>query len=294
MQVPVLTNCSKRVAVHARCRQIVTVSIVMPAYNAGQFIEQAIESVRAQTFPNWELLIVDDGSTDGTAAILARQNDSRIKVLHQPNAGVSAARNAALDVARGEFVTFLDADDRLPPNALMLRVSYLQANPQVDIVNGGIRVTDGEETVRVYAPSTSIVTFFPRIAALDEAFFLGTVYMLRQARIGAHRFPVGLTHCEDLCFFLELADSADLIYGAVDSEVYEYRKHASSAMTNLDGIESGYLALIRLALRLKQMTPRRIRALKFRTASIMAKSWVRKARPLRAVLSVYKIWTAGA
>ena len=146
--------------------------------------------------------------------------------------------------------------------------------------------------LRAYAPSTTVTALLPRLAALDEAYFFGPFYMLRRARIGAHRFPRGITHCEDLCFFLELADSKDLIYGAVESEVYEYRKHNDSAMTNLQGIESGYLALIRLAARLQQMTPGRTRALKFRITSIMVKSWLRKARPLRALQAVFRIWTA--
>jgi teichuronic acid biosynthesis glycosyltransferase TuaG len=269
-----------------------TVSIIMPAYNAAPFVGEAIESVLAQTCKDWELIVVDDGSTDDTPTILAQQVDSRILVMRQANAGVSAARNAALDVAVGEFVTFMDADDLLPTEALKRRIGYLQANPSVDIANGGIRVTNDGETLRVYTPSTAVEAFFPRIAALEEAFFFGPFYMLRRASIGAQRFPLGITHCEDLCFFLELADSTDLIYGAVDSEVYEYRKHASSAMTNLEGIEAGYLALIRLAFQLKQMTPRRIRALKYRIAAIMAKTWLREARPLRAMQAVFKIWKA--
>lgn len=268
------------------------VSIIMPAFNAAHFIEEAIGSVLAQTCEDWELIVVDDGSTDETAAILARQLDPRISVIRQANAGVSAARNAALDAATGEFVTFMDADDRLPAEALMRRIGYLRANPAVDIVNGGILVTEGGETLRVYAPSTSIAALFPRLAALDEAFFFGPFYMLRRARIGAHRFPRGITHCEDLCFFLELADNKDLIYGAVESEVYEYRKHGDSAMTNLQGIESGYLALIRLAARLQQITPARMRTLRFRITSIMVKSWLREARPLRALQTLFRIWTA--
>lgn len=269
-----------------------TVSIIMPAWNAARFIEEAIDSVRAQTCKDWELIVVDDGSTDETSAILARQLDPRISVIHQVNAGVSAARNAALDVATGEFVTFMDADDRLPAEALMHRIDYLRANPGVDIANGRIRVTKGGETLRVYSPSTSVTDFFPRMAALDEGCFFGPFYMVRRSRIGAHRFPPGITHCEDLCFFLELADSKDLIYGAVDSEVYEYRMHGDSAMSSLQGIESGYLALIRLLARLKRMTPRQARALKFRITSIMVKSWLREGRPLRAVQAAFRIWTA--
>lgn len=269
-----------------------TVSIIMPAFNAAPFIEEVIGSVLAQTCIDWEMIVVDDGSTDETAAILDRQHDPRISVIRQTNAGVSAARNAGLNVATGEFVTFMDADDLLPNDALMARVNYLLANPAVDIVNGSIRITQQGRTLRVYTPAKTTEPLFPRISALDESYFFGPFYMLRRATIAAHRFPVGLSHCEDLCFFLELADSRDLIYGAVDAEVYVYRKHAGSAMMNLAGIEAGYLALLGRAMRLRQMTPRRIRRLKYRIASIMAKSWLREVRPLRAMHAVLKVWNA--
>lgn len=268
------------------------VSVIVPAFNAAPFVEQAIASVRAQTWPRWELIVVDDGSTDGTAAILAREQDPRIRIVSQDNAGVGAARNAALEIARGDYVAFLDADDRLPPESLSRRVAYLDANPSVDIVNGGILVTEGGKVVRRHVPLTAIQPLLPRLAALDERVFFGPFYMLRRSRIESQRFPAGLSHCEDLCFFLELADQANLVYGAVDAEVYEYRKHGASAMSDVDGIESGYLALVRVARRLKGMTPRRMLALRWRVASIMAKTWVRRARPLRAARAVCKMWTA--
>lgn len=265
------------------------VSIIMPAFNVSAYLEEAIGSVFAQSYQNWELIVVDDGSTDQTAEILAGLHDPRVVVMCQANAGVSAARNVALNVATGEFVTFMDADDRLPPEALLHRVSYLESNPHVDIVNGAIRVTEGNRTLRTYVPSTAIVELFPKLAALDENFFFGPFYMVRRARIGAHRFPRGVSHCEDICFFLELAHEFNLIYGAVDAEVYEYRRSSSSAMSNLAGIETGYLALISLAARLKRMTSRQMLALRIRAASVMAKSWVRRGRPLNAFQAILNI-----
>jgi glycosyltransferase involved in cell wall biosynthesis len=266
------------------------VSIVVPAFNAAAFLEEAIESVRAQDWRNWELIIVDDGSTDETAAIIARQDDSRVRALSQSNSGVSAARNAALDVATGDFVTFLDADDRLLAGSLACRVQYLVANPAVDIVNGGILVTEAGKLPRRYTPSTTIQPFLPPISALDEGVFFGPFYMLRRSRIGPQRFPEALSHCEDLCFFLALAARQGLVYGAVDDEVYEYRKHGTSAMSDLDGIDSGYQGLIRYARNLDVLAPRTLCALKWRIATIMAKTWLRRGRPLRAARSVLRIW----
>ena len=98
----------------------VDVSIIMPVYNAEEFLQRGIGSIMNQSFSNWELLCVDDGSTDSSAGILSSLsgNDERIKVIRQTNAGVSAARNAALESCCGEYIAFVDSDDFLHPQAL--------------------------------------------------------------------------------------------------------------------------------------------------------------------------------
>lgn len=95
-------------------------SIVVPVHNTEQFLRECLDSIRAQSFADWECLCVDDGSTDSSGAILDEYaaRDSRIRVVHQKNAGVSAARNAALDLVHGEFFLFVDDDDALSPDAL--------------------------------------------------------------------------------------------------------------------------------------------------------------------------------
>lgn len=100
--------------------RIPLVSIVIPVFNGEQFLAVAINSVRTQSWSNWELLVVDDGSTDATASICDEyaSTDSRIKVFHQPNGGVNAARAKGIDHASGEFLTFLDADDTFSTDAI--------------------------------------------------------------------------------------------------------------------------------------------------------------------------------
>jgi len=110
------------------------VSVMMPAYNAERYIGQAIESVLAQRYSHWELIVVNDGSSDGTAGIVAGYKDPRIRVFHQKNQGESAARNRSLDEMRGQFVAFLDADDVFYPHHLELTVGHLQEHPQWDAV----------------------------------------------------------------------------------------------------------------------------------------------------------------
>src|SRR5215203_5289228 len=104
---------------------------MMPAYNAEKYIAEAIKSVIAQTYINWEL-IVDDGSTDGTAAVVTGVSDPRIKIVRQDNRGEAAARNTALRHMRGEFIGFLDADDLYLPDHLQVAVDCLQRNPESD------------------------------------------------------------------------------------------------------------------------------------------------------------------
>lgn len=106
------------------------VSIMMPAYNAERFIGAAIESILAQTHADWELIIVNDGSTDGTANVAASYQDERIHLHTQPNSGEAAARNTALSQMRGEFLAFLDADDQWLPDHLHLTHTYLSGHPE--------------------------------------------------------------------------------------------------------------------------------------------------------------------
>ncbi len=95
-------------------------SIIIPVYNVAPYLRECLDSVMAQTYPNWEAICVDDGSTDGSGAILDEYaaKDSRFRVFHQQNAGVSAARNKGLDEAKGEYIWFVDGDDTAAVNAL--------------------------------------------------------------------------------------------------------------------------------------------------------------------------------
>jgi glycosyltransferase involved in cell wall biosynthesis len=113
--------------------EVPAVSIVLPTYNRADVIGQAVDSVRRQTFEDWELLVVDDGSTDGSAELLAGL-DRRIEVIRQENAGVYAARNTGLGRARGRWIAFLDSDDQWAPHYLDLVTSFLNHHPDAAFV----------------------------------------------------------------------------------------------------------------------------------------------------------------
>lgn len=120
------------------------VTVVIPAYNAAKFIRETIKSVLTQTLSNFEVIVVNDGSTDGTQAVLDTFSDARLTVLRQDNRGVSAARNAGLAVARAPYIFFLDADDILVGNALHRMVTTLDENPQrVACFAHYVRITEG-------------------------------------------------------------------------------------------------------------------------------------------------------
>jgi glycosyltransferase involved in cell wall biosynthesis len=106
-----------------------TVTVLMPAYNAGKYIAEAIRSVLEQDFSDFELLIVDDGSVDDTREIVRSFGDDRIRLLEQENKGISAALNTGLSEARGDYIARFDADDACLPQRLSRQIAFLEANP---------------------------------------------------------------------------------------------------------------------------------------------------------------------
>jgi glycosyltransferase involved in cell wall biosynthesis len=109
------------------------VTVIVAAYNGERFLSQALESVFSQDYDPFEVVFVDDGSTDGTGEIA---QSFPVRYLHQENQGLPAARNAALRVARGEFVAFADDDDLLPPSKLTVQARYLSEHPETGCVLG--------------------------------------------------------------------------------------------------------------------------------------------------------------
>lgn len=117
-----------------------SVTIVLCTFNRAKLLPRAIRSVRAQTLHDWQLVVVDDGSTDATPAVLEPyvRRDSRIVVVRQRNRGLAAARNVGIRLAEAPFVTFLDSDDAYQPDHLSSRMRYLRRHPDVDMVYGGV------------------------------------------------------------------------------------------------------------------------------------------------------------
>lgn len=110
----------------------VLLSIIVPVFNAEKYITRCIDSILSQTFNDYELILINDGSTDGTYDILEKyRNNSKCIVLHQKNRGVSVARNVGIEIATGRFISFVDADDYLSNNYFDVLVPLLNNNPQL-------------------------------------------------------------------------------------------------------------------------------------------------------------------
>lgn len=126
----------------------VFVSVIMPVYNAEKYIEEAIHSVLNQTYPFFELIIVDDCGTDQSMNIVSRIEDPRIRILHNDvNRGIAYARNRAIEASKGKYIAIMDDDDRSFPERFEKQVDFLEKHPEIDILGGAVEVIDGEGKV---------------------------------------------------------------------------------------------------------------------------------------------------
>jgi glycosyltransferase involved in cell wall biosynthesis len=177
---------------HAPDRGRVTVSAVMPTYNHSAFLQQAIDSILGQTFQDWELIIVDDGSTDDTARVLRACTDPRIIVHTLPvNCGRARARNAALARARGRYVAICDSDDVSAATRFERQVSFLDSHSDVAVVSTYIRAFSGAANV--------LMAFPPDHVSIARRFARGKMGVAHGASmIRVECFERLGTYCEDL------------------------------------------------------------------------------------------------
>jgi len=138
------------------------VSVIVPTYNRMETIKAAIASVQRQTFADWELIVVDDGSTDDTAALI-EGSDPRLVLIRQKNQGVNAARNTAMLRARGQYIAFLDSDDEWLPHHLQLSVAFFRAFPEEDFLSGEFS-EDGGSGSLVHFLRSALTEWYPPLA----------------------------------------------------------------------------------------------------------------------------------
>ena len=122
------------------------ISIILPVYNRQNYIERAIDSVFNQSYKEWELIIVDDGSNDSSASLIEtyKTQSPSIKSFYQNHQSSSAARNNGIKNSKGDIITFIDSDDEYKENHLELRLDYLNENPEIDFLHGGVEIIGDE------------------------------------------------------------------------------------------------------------------------------------------------------
>lgn len=189
-----------------------TISIIMPCYNAVAHLSQSVGSVLSQTFSDWELIAVDDGSSDNTLAWLQAQTDLRFRIHTQTSQGVSAARNAGLKLAFGQYVAFLDADDTWAPTFLEKLLSALKMQ------TGAVLAYCGWKNVGLSGPRGE--PFIPpnyETSAKQETLFAGCRWPIhaaltkREAIIAAGGFDQRLKNAEDFALWLEIAGITTIV-----------------------------------------------------------------------------------
>jgi glycosyltransferase involved in cell wall biosynthesis len=214
------------------------VSVVVPTYNYSQYISQAIESVLAQTYPNIEIVVIDDGSTDDTASIIGKFGN-KIQYHFQSNQGLSAARNRGIELSSGTYIQFLDSDDKLGPQTIEAKVRYLNQNPDVVFACGPNRLLfEGNSYLYNLRQNLLYGWRLPNNRDTIPALCYGNIapvhaFLTRLDTIKRNEiyFDESLKACEDYDFWLRIATKFGAPGIVTDGHVY-YRKHASSMSTN--------------------------------------------------------------
>lgn len=213
-----------------------SVSIVLPVYNGENYLAEAVDSVIGQAFHDWELIIVDDGSTDSSGAVADKylMADSRVRVIHAPNGGLSVARNRGIEAARAPWIYFLDADDAMHPFALEALVKAVELDSDVDLAVAGFCFDRAQFVGATYdfelmSPERLVeATLYQEPGIVHTAW--GKLY--RSEIFAKEQFTPGLYY-EDLDFFYRyvLHCRATAVSRA---PLYFYRQHPASIMHTWD------------------------------------------------------------
>jgi glycosyltransferase involved in cell wall biosynthesis len=232
------------------------VSIVMPAFNVETFVEEAVASVREQEYAAFELIAIDDGSTDATPGLLDRlaaewrQGGLQLTVVHQPNRGAAAARNTGLNAASGSWIAFLDADDRWHPRLLARLVAELESNPRLDLVFPQYRYIDVEGNSLGIESRCAKQRFTIRDLLLNNPLHTASGTLLRQSSASAvGLFDETLQGCIDLDYWVRLAALSEGQIGCVQEVLVDYRRRDGQITSDWRRMESNWSRVFEKAAR---------------------------------------------
>jgi Glycosyl transferase family 2 len=218
-------------------------SVVIPLYNKAPYIEGAIASVLAQTVQDFEIIVLDDGSTDGGADLVAAMNDPRLRLVRQPNAGVSATRNRGIAMAQGEWVAFLDADDWHHPQYLQSLIAAQTFYPAMDVV--ATQYIPLADSARLWPPAWPVpatVVSAEAIEVIEDlparwmkgATFTTSSVCIRTTRLQQMQpcFAVGECQGEDLDMWFRLAEHFPVAWVKKPMVAYRVAVEGSLSLTN--------------------------------------------------------------
>jgi glycosyltransferase involved in cell wall biosynthesis len=210
-----------------------TVSVVIPAYNAERTIGVTLASVLGQTVSDIEVIVVDDGSTDGTARAASSLGDPRVRVVHQPNAGHAAARNTGIADARGTYVALIDADDLWLPEKLERQLTMLRRQPGVRAVQCGvIHVDDSLRPLFIGRSPNGMNTLLDVLCLRGLPGLMSTLMAERSVLVEVGCFDPALIILQDWDLAIRLARRGELY--SMSEPMVLYRMHASSQSKQID------------------------------------------------------------
>ena len=226
------------------------VSIIIPAYNSVHFLQEAIESCLAQTYPSFEIIVVDDGSTDETAALMQDHYVDHVQYIYQTNMGPSAARNKGVAAAKGEYIKFLDADDQLLPEHIQQCVTVLQQQPNCGVVYTRFQhvAEDGVTLLEMEDPPLLSGDVFCDLLLSNSKAVLTSALMVRAsvlARTEGFREDPGFYNSEDWDLFLQLASLTS--FASIDQILLRYRHHKEGLTQNPYNAAYGRLLAVKYA-----------------------------------------------
>ena len=219
-----------------------TISVVIPAYNAAKTISETIDSVRRQTFTDFELIVINDGSSDHTAELVNAVADDRLQLFSYENGGLPVARNRGIDRASGEFIAFLDADDLWTPDKLELQLEALQKHPKAGVAYSW--TTHMSQDGKVFYASSSVSFEGDVYSELLVSNFLtnGSNPLIRRSAIeSVGGFDPSLASAEDWEYWLRLA--AQWPFAVVPKSQIFYR-HSSTSMSNRVDVTEKYNVIV--------------------------------------------------